>query len=451
MLFESLKGLEAASAPQFPTESGNNISNELKRLTWCTAREIRGVLNTVIVLIGAEGKSREIQALRYREALEEIEDLNKLGPRNHPFLELEITVLSKLIALYEEQDNAPTVRRFSKMRSSLPSISFTGPDPKHVAHSAQCFLNATGKISKLLDRLDLRIEPPLHATNVPLFPALQDAFRCGLDEVASLLCDLPGALQHTDALGQDPVLAAAAAGKIALLEPHIQKDSSLLQNRDLFKRTALFHTAFCGPLKSFISLYEAGANILDRDSAGQSILGAACAAGNLDIVRWLLDRSDGPSANDHYFGSRSPLHDAARAGHTAVCLLLLEKGALVNYVVDDMTPAQAARGSGFNELGDILELSASNFYSLNSTFGTPGIQTQPDGRADIVPQSANMFECPTYLPFELGSLDFDAETSRIFNLSESPLTNSPNLGGSRGGVEHASTRNSNTDLPFTTT
>jgi hypothetical protein len=298
--------------------------------------------------------------LRYREALDTIEEINKLGPRSEVLVELEITILGKLICIYEQQHDSPTVRRFSRRRSMLYHGSSTVPNAGHIEHTAQYWSETAGKLPEVLDSIDLQVEAPLHANGTPLFPAQQSALRYGHDDVAKVLCKLDGALQNLDMLKQDPILAAAAVGKLPLLEKIVQNDQSLLRSRDLLQRTALFHTACRGKVETFATLVQAGAKVDDRDEAGQSILGAASAAGNTDVVKWLLTHGGIESPNDHLIGSRSPLHDAARAGHETVCVLLLEKGAYVDYLVDNVTPAQAARANGFDELANRLELSLTN-------------------------------------------------------------------------------------------
>jgi len=342
--------------------------------------------------------------LRYREALDTVDDINKLGYRSEVFVELEVIILNKLIIIYEQQEDAPTVRRFSLRRSKLHHGSSTTPLPCHIVHTAQCWAETCGKLPALLDSLDLQIEPPLYANGNPLFPAQQSALRCGHDDIANVLCSSDGALQSLDMLKQNPMLAAAAVGKLPLFDTHIGDDKSLLKSRDLFQRTVLFHTAHRGTVETFMTLVQAGADVSDRDEAGQSVLGAASAAGNIDVVRWLLEVGEIPSPNDHFFGPRSPLHDAARAGHTGVCSLLLENGAYVDYLVDNMAPAQAARVNGFNNLADMLELSLANpanQHPVNRLFNAPRPQTEENDVPSLYVRQSNPYSCSTPLPFEV--------------------------------------------------
>lgn len=59
-------------------------------------------------------------------------------------------------------------------------------------------------------------------------------------------------------------------------------------------------------------------------------LSLACARGNVDRIRSLVEEGADVSCRD--YDQRSPLHLAAGEGHTAVCSLLLELGAAVNLV-----------------------------------------------------------------------------------------------------------------------
>jgi Ankyrin repeats (3 copies) len=293
--------------------------------------------------------------------LDTIEEINKRGSRSEVLVELEIIILNKLIHIYEQQHDSPTVLRFSRRRSTLNHGSNVAPNADHIKHTAHYLNETAGKLPEVLDSIHLQVEAPLHVTGTALFPAQQSALRSGHDDdFAQALCELDGAVQNLDMLKQNPILAAAAVGKLHLLEKFVQYDQNLLSNRDLLHRTVLFHTACRGTVETFATLVQAGARVDDRDEAGQSILGAASAAGNTDVVKWLLTHGYVKDPNDHYIGPRSPLHDAARAGHTAICLLLLEKGADVHYLVDDVTPAAAARANGFNDLADTIELSRAN-------------------------------------------------------------------------------------------
>jgi Ankyrin repeats (3 copies) len=410
----------AASNPPIHTETGNAISSNIKQLAWCTAREAQCVLKTIIDLIEVEGKSTESQTLRYREALDTVEDINKLGSKSEVFVELEVTILSKLILIYEQQKDAPTVRRFSLRRSKLKHPSSIISNPCHIAHTAQCWAETCGKLPELLDSLDLQIEAPLYANGIPRFPPQQSALRCGHSDIVDALCKLEGALQNLDMLKQNPVLAAAAVGDLSLLDTHLRNDKSLLKNRDLFQRTALFHTAHRGNLETLVTLVEAGANVLDRDEACQSILGIASAAGKADIVRWLLELGGVPSPNDHYFGSRSPLHDAARAGHTDVCVVLLEKGAYIDYAVDGVTAAQVARANGFNGLADMLDSALAN--PANRWFDAPRTLVQANDIQALDVRMFNPYACPpSLLPFEVRSAQHAIESSSSPNLLRSSL------------------------------
>lgn len=394
--------MEEAYKPPLHTERGHSIRHHFKRLTWCTAREVQSMLKTIITVIEVEDQPIELQTLRYREALDTVADLNNLGSKSEALLGLEVTILSKLILIYEQREDAPAVRRFSLRRSKLHHGSPT-MYKHYTLHAAQSWAETCGKLPALLTSLDLQIDAPFYTNGRPVFPAKQSALRRGHKELADALDEVDGTQQNLDMLKQTPLLAAATAGKLPSLGKHLHDDKSMLRNRDLFCRTVLFHAAYRGPLETVVSLVRAGANVLDRDEAGQSILCAASAGGNADIVRWLLECGGVPNPNDHVWGPRSPLHDAARAGHREVCLILLEKGAHVDYLVDGVTPAHAARANGFGELADLLGEAASQ-YPYRQSFNTAptcfhDYCLQRSSHAQVSPYS-----CPTPGLFDVESI-----------------------------------------------
>jgi hypothetical protein len=156
-------------------------------------------------------------------------------------------------------------------------------------------------------------------------------------------------------LKQNAITAAAATGKVALLESVIREKPQMLADRDLLDRTALFHAAQRGDFSSFSYLVSAGANIYDRDWSGSCILDAAVASGSTMIVDYLL--AMGISPNDGAFGLPSALHEAARSGHQAICRALLFHGAWANFrsPVDAKTPRQVALENGHNVIAAMLE------------------------------------------------------------------------------------------------
>src|SRR5262249_47631356 len=109
---------------------------------------------------------------------------------------------------------------------------------------------------------------------------------------------------------------------------------------DLQGYTPLLYAAEHGHADAFFALAEAGADLHatvgDRDD-GMDMLAAAAGGGNVDIVRFLLERGlpiEGPGKPGTGPFSRlteepTPLVCAAMNGHAAVVRLLLERGANV--------------------------------------------------------------------------------------------------------------------------
>jgi hypothetical protein len=214
-------------------------------------------------------------------------------------------------------------------------------------------------------------------------------------------------LKELDILRQNAVIAAAATGKVALLDPIFRNDPQLLIDRDILERPALFHAAHHGNFNSYLTLVAAGANIHHRDSSSQSILGAAAAAGSTEIVRDLLDRGVPP--NDDIFHLSNPLHEAAKAGHREVVRLLLAKGAWANYLLNGKTAAQVASENGFQAISAMVEeatLCKDNFYSPfnNSTEDSQSWLAQRQIELDSRPTSSYRFVSrPSTYPNAFGS------------------------------------------------
>jgi ankyrin repeat protein len=296
-------------------------------------------------------KKPDVAKLTYLEVLE---DLNSV--QDEAWISgLRTIILQRLISIYRLQQNLPAVERISKQLSENISRSPDINGTPIFNSLAQCYVETSAEISIVFDEIDMCIEPPLYVASNTIFPPLHRALRGGLDEVTRVLCTSLEALSAVDMLRQNVVTAAAAAGKIALLESVICEKPQILADRDLLARTALFHAAQQGDFNSFSYLVSAGADIRDRDWSGSRILDAAAASGSTMIVDYLL--AMGISPNDITIGLPSALHEAARSGHQAVCRALLFHGAWANFrsPVDGKTPSQVALENGYNTIAAVLE------------------------------------------------------------------------------------------------
>ena len=98
-----------------------------------------------------------------------------------------------------------------------------------------------------------------------------------------------------------------------------------------------------GGVSDLEGLLRVGASVDSVDEHGRTVLHVACAAGEDEVVAWLLQRqhADFRIAAE---GGRRPLHVAAAAGQVEACRLLLEAGAELHHFDDNGdTPATLAR------------------------------------------------------------------------------------------------------------
>jgi len=331
------------------TQEGNevqqNVKVELGVYECCVAREYDVIFRDLMAV--AKQASTTMAKSIY---LETLDDINSMGTEMEQFSKIKVHLLQELLLIYREEGNLPAVERMLKHLSNQKHSTKSDCTGDVTAHLAQCFVTISPQIRDLLQNLHLS---PLHTSSSIHFPPLHRALRGDNDDVARLLGQETAALRELDMLRQNAVIAAAATGKAALLDPIFRQDPHLLTERDILERSALFHAAHQGDFGSYSTLVDAGANIYHRDSSTQSILGAAAAAGSTEIVRDLLNRGVPP--NDDIPMQSNPLYEAAKAGHHEVVKLLLAKGAWADYWVNGKTAAQAASENGLQAIAEMIQ------------------------------------------------------------------------------------------------
>lgn len=396
---ENIRGVQRSIGPRIVTLDENKVQHDvevtLDVMAYCVAKDYHTIVKELMEV------AKETDTARAKGIYFEIlDDINAIDKDKEKFSDVKMGLLQELVLIYEAEGNLPAVERTLKHMSTQKNHAgsdFTGDVAAHLAH---CFVNISSQIRDLLHDLHLPIRPALHTDSGIHFPPLHRALRGDLDDVARLLGQKAAALKERDMLRQNAVIAAAATGKAALLDPIFRNNPQLLTDRDILERPALFHAAHHGDFDSYLTLVDAGANIYHRDPSSQSILGAAAAAGSTEIVRDLLDRGVPP--NDDILHLSNPLHEAAKAGHREVVRLLLAKGAWANYWLNGKTAAQVASVNGFPAISAMIEeatLSKENdFYSCfpNSPadFQSTPVQrrtrlgSQPSSSSTFVPRSS---------------------------------------------------------------
>jgi ankyrin repeat protein len=361
---ENIRGVQRSIGPRIFTSEENQVQHDvevtLDVMACCVAREYCTTVEELMLI------AKDVDTTKAKSIyLEAIDDINCIDRDKEQFSEVKKHLLQELLLIYQAEGNLPAVERTLKHISNQEYPINSNSTGDVAANLAHCFVAISPQIRDLLHDLHLPIRSSLH-TN---FPPLHRALRGDLDDVARVLGQKAHAVKELDMLRQNAVIAAAATGKAALLDPIFRTDPQLLTDRDILQRPALFHAAHHGDFASYLTLVNAGANIYHRDSSSQSILGAAAAAGSTEIVRDLLDRGVPP--NDDIFHLSNPLHEAAKAGHHEVARLLLAKGAWANCWLNGKTAAQVASENGFQAISDMIEEATSrpenNFYSWYSS------------------------------------------------------------------------------------
>jgi ankyrin repeat protein len=375
IILEELRNLQSASLPPSDSRRATQIECGLIYTVSQTGRAFKKTLEKLLT-IAANENARDAKLI-YREAVEVIEAVD--GDRGE-FSILRANVLSRLTSIYEEEENWGAADWQLQKLATLQRHGRTGSVPDGSSKIAECSQKLSAKFGKVLDAINIAIEKPLHVDLETPFPPLHRALWRGLDEVTSILCRTPAALEGRDMRRQNAVMVAAAIGKVHLLEPAFRSNPDLLTDRDALHRHALFYAAHNGDYESFLTLVRAGANFTDRDASGRSILRVAAVSGSARIVEYLL--LHGISPNDDVLRGSSALHDAAKTGRWTICKLLLSKGALANDRLpadgvsgEYKTPSEVAKDNSFPDIASMIEKAASR--PINDTTHPMNDTTHP--------------------------------------------------------------------------
>jgi ankyrin repeat protein len=266
-----------------------------------------------------------------------------------------IRILNKLVSITEGKGDFPEVERLLEILSRLSSSNNVPIDPDISSQLAESYARTSQRMQHLLD--DLPIPPKyrnsLHLQGNGPFPPIHRALLDQNPPVVQQLCNKTRQLnKQVDILGRQPLHVVAETSNLELLNLVRFDAHSLLETRDLCRRTPLCVAAYVGNLALFEELFGAGADAESRDEEGRSVLGVACAAGHLPIVQFLLENKVSP--NDDGFGDCSPLHAAASAGHRNICKALLEAGAYSDSFMH-RSPAQVAMEAGHGDVANLIE------------------------------------------------------------------------------------------------
>jgi hypothetical protein len=197
-----------------------------------------------------------------------------------------------------------------------------------------CILECSKQLTAVNDNLKMTSGSPYPATN-PV-PALHLALMLQLehDVLSKLLSMEIDAWKERDLINRNVLHVAAECSNSAAIQyilNHLNQNevAALLQQRDVVGRTPVLVAAHLGDVHCVQLLAATGANLADLDIGGLGVLELACAAGNKDIVEYLLCHTGGFSADGRIGYAPNPLHNAAKGNSREVCMFLLRQGANV--------------------------------------------------------------------------------------------------------------------------
>ncbi|KAK3236718.1 hypothetical protein CYMTET_53158 [Cymbomonas tetramitiformis] len=115
----------------------------------------------------------------------------------------------------------------------------------------------------------------------------------------------------------------------------IHRISVMMRQNRLASITKLCQCAKAGNLDHMKQLFEtSNIELDDADTNGRTLLAVAASEGQVEVVRYLLDRGASGSIKD--INGNTPLNDAVREGHHEVAMLLKAKGFKLDYPELDM-------------------------------------------------------------------------------------------------------------------
>ena len=154
------------------------------------------------------------------------------------------------------------------------------------------------------------------------------AASSGADESISCFIQHGVDLLQVDKHGATAVHAAASAGHTSTVQLLLESDAAtLIDARDLSKRTPLSHACEMGHVKVIEALIANGADVNDaQDQDDLSLLHWAAIGGNADVCQLLI--SAGMDVDCRDLAGRTALHYAAYGGFVNCMLVLLENKAV---------------------------------------------------------------------------------------------------------------------------
>lgn len=137
------------------------------------------------------------------------------------------------------------------------------------------------------------------------------AANVGNDDIVNILLDAGADVNSTDSRGEAPVHEAVCCGQYSTLGLLIKRGANL-NARGSNGRTPL-HCVLNKPEQIAALLIQNGASVNNRDNNGRTPLYAACALGDPDCVRVMIEA--GAAADDADFSVMTPMHCVDSPGY----------------------------------------------------------------------------------------------------------------------------------------
>ena len=212
------------------------------------------------------------------------------------------------------------------------------------------------KKGALIEAVSIRDSTPLHL-----------AAQNGHTRVVAVLLKIGASTDARNWYHNTPLHLAAESGHTNTAELLLGR-GALTKALNMFKHTPLHLAAQNGHTRTAELLLEKGASI---DSKGDYNTG--CPLDNLTMgTSWQI-------------GGYSPLHLAARSGHTSTAELLLNKGASTEVMDrDENTPLHLAAQNGHTSMAELLlRKDDTSTFKVNSFGKTPSCVAEEYGHSDI--------------------------------------------------------------------